>query len=358
MSDTKKEKTETFDYDELLTMDKNIYGLPFDADESEIIIIPVPWDVTVSYNAGTAKAPQAIKKASTLLDLYDYEYANVWKTGFFMEEVSDYWNKENKQLGKHARKYIDFISMGHKVEEDKTFKNIIAQINKKSELLNKWVEEKAIAYLNKNKIVGILGGEHSVPLGLLRALSKRHKSFSVLQIDAHADLRDGYEGFAYSHASVMHHTLKQKNITKLIQLGVRDVAHKEIKRIRKESDRINCFFDYEIKNMLFNGTTWHNITQKIVNMLDEYVYISFDIDGMKPSLCPHTGTPVPGGFSFNQICYLLKQIINNRRKIIGFDLCEVGFNKDNDWDANVGARILFKLCAATAISNGLYKTEL
>ncbi len=354
MRNTKKEKIESFDYDELLTMDKNIFGLPFNAEESDIIIIPVPWDVTVSYNAGTADAPEDIKKASTLLDLFDYEYGNVWETGIYLEDISNYWQKENKNLRKKAQKYIDCISQGHKAEEDTTFNKIIKDINNKSDALNKWVEEKSLSYLNKNKIVGILGGEHSVPLGLIRALCKKHKSFSILQIDAHADLRNGYEGFEYSHASVMHHALKEKNISKLIQAGVRDIAHKELKRIEDEPQRIHTFFDYDIKNRQLKGTSWDSITQDIISKLEGAVYISFDIDGLEPSLCPNTGTAVPGGLTFNQVCYLLKQIIKHNKKIIGFDLCEVGHNKRTDWDANVGARILFKLCAAAAVSNGLY----
>ena len=352
MTKSKEDKIKTFDFDELLTQDKNIFGLPFNAEESEIIIIPVPWDVSVSYNDGTSNAPEAIKAASTQLDLFDYEYGMPWKAGIFMEDVSEHWRAKNKKQRKSAKEYIDYLSLGNDLKDRPDLNKKLEEMNTSCEKLNSWVEEKAEFYLNKNKIVGVLGGDHSSPLGLIRALSKKHKKFSILQIDAHADLRNGYEGFKFSHASIMHHSFKLNNIESLVQIGVRDVGYKEMKKIKSASERILTFFDCEIKNRLFKGDTWDKMTNEIVSLLDNNVYISFDIDGLEPGLCPNTGTPVPGGISFNEFTYLLHKLTETNKKIIGFDLCEVSPGND-DWDANVGARILFKLCAATAVSNKL-----
>jgi len=350
MNKSKEEKIKSFDFDGLLTLDKNIFGLPFNAEESEIVIIPVPWDVTVSYNDGTSNAPEAIKIASTQLDLYDLEYQNPWKAGIFMEDVSDYWKSENKKLRKLSKEYINYLSSGKDLNDKPEMKNMLMQINEACNNLNKWVEEKATHYLNKGKIVCVLGGDHSSPLGLIRALSKKHKSFSILQIDAHADLRIAFEGFEFSHASAMNNAIKLETIESLVQVGIRDIGHQEMTLIKNSQERIHTFFDIEIKNKIFKGDTWYNIVEEIVSLLNDNVYISFDIDGLEPYLCPNTGTPVPGGLSFNEITYLLQRLVAHNKQIIGFDLCEVS-PSDNEWDANVGARILYKLCAVAALSN-------
>ena len=352
MNTSKEEKIKSFDYDGLLTLDKNIFGLPFNAEESEIIILPVPWDVTVSYNDGTSNAPEAIKTASYQLDLYDYEYQIPWKAGIFMENVDDFWKTENKKFRKLSKDYISYISSGQSIDEHPEMIKMLNNINESCDKINKWVEEKATLYLNSNKIVGILGGDHSSPLGLIKALSKKYTNFSILQIDAHADLREAFEGFEFSHASVMNNAIKLCNIDSLVQVGVRDIGHQEMTMIKNSSKPIHTFFDIDIKNKIYKGDTWHNTTKEIVSLLNEKVYISFDIDGLDPHLCPNTGTPVPGGLTFNEITYLLKTLISYNKQIIGFDLCEVSPG-DNEWDANVGARILYKLCAATALSNKL-----
>lgn len=342
-----------FDFDELLLQSGNIFGLPFDETEADVVIIPVPWDCTVSYNAGTSAAPAAIHKASTLLDLFDYEYKQVWQAGFFMANIPADVQEHNIQLRQKAQDYIDYISAGNDIKLRPDLLTGLEEINNACEKLAQTIETQSKSLLDAGKIVGILGGEHSVPLGLIRALAQKHDSFSVLQIDAHADLRNGYEGFTYSHASIMHHALQCPQITTLVQAGIRDVSFQELKTIQESAGRIRTFFDKDLHEALAEGATWKQLCDNIIGSLSDKVYISFDIDGLVPQLCPHTGTPVPGGFEFNQVVYLLGKLLASGRTIIGFDLCEVAPGQD-DWDANVGARILFKLCAAAAISNNKY----
>jgi len=352
MLKSKALKIKEFDFDNLLTEDNNIFGLPFTEKEAEIIIIPVPWDATVSYGSGTADAPEAVNKASLQLDLFDSEYTDAWHAGFYLEPLSVYWKNQNKKLRALSESYINHISQGFKAEEAPEQMAALKQLNRASVNLNLWLEKKAKEYLNKNKIVGVLGGEHSAPLGLINALSKKYNSFSILHIDAHADLRAGYEGFEYSHASIMHHALKNKSITKLVQIGVRDVGFQENECINSGKGRIITHFWSDIKAAQFKGKTWHEQCFEMLSGLTDNVYISLDIDGLEPSLCPHTGTPVPGGLSFHELSYLLKQLSLQKKRIIGFDLCEVAPGNDA-WDANVGARVLYKLCALSAVSNNL-----
>jgi len=216
--------------------------------------------------------------------------------------------------------------------------------------LKNYVEETTKKLLKEGKIVGVVGGDHSVPLGYYEALSKKHKDFGILQIDAHADMREAYQGLEYSHASIFFNALKIKNISRIVSVGVRDFSIEELELITKEKKRISLFTDYEIKKAIFNGGTWAKECDKIVKELPKEVHISFDIDGLNPNLCPNTGAPVHGGFTIDEVVYLFEKIIAKGKKIIGFDLCEVAKGV-GEWDGNVGSRVLYKLCLLTLKSN-------
>ena len=166
--------------------------------------------------------------------------------------------------------------------------------------------------MEQGKNVVLLGGDHSCPLGYLEALAERHSSFSILHLDAHADLREAYEGFTYSHASILYNALQLPAVERLVQVGVRDLCPDEVQRIECSGGRIRLWDDYTLHRNLFEGTKWAQVCSRIVNDLGENVYVSFDIDALDPSLCPGTGTPVPGGLSFHQASYLLRCLHERR----------------------------------------------
>ncbi|MBI3502534.1 MAG: agmatinase family protein [Bacteroidetes bacterium] len=348
----KIEKIKSFDPNSPADVNSGIFGLPFTVDEAEIILIPVPWDVTVSYSDGTSKGPQAILDASAQVDLFDPLVKDSWKIGVAIEEISKKISAKNSALRKIASKYIGNIEKGVSTETS-AMKKICAEVNKGCEELKSWVKESAKKYLQKNKIVGLVGGDHSTPLGFMEALVEKNE-FGILQIDAHCDLRKAYEGFEYSHASIMYNVLKIPQIKKLVQVGIRDWCEEENNLINSSNGRVKTFFDYRMKNEIYEGKIWKNICEEIVSELPEKVYLSFDIDGLDPKLCPNTGTPVPGGLEFEQAVYLITEVVKSGKKIIGFDLNEVAPGKD-EWNGNVGARMLFKMCNLTAVSNGLAK---
>jgi agmatinase len=221
---------------------------------------------------------------------------------------------------------------------------VIKDLNEGGKFLNQWVYEQTRELLEAEKLVGLVGGDHSSPLGFYKAIAEKHGDFGILQIDAHADLRDSYQNLTYSHASIMFNALKEiPQLKKLVQVGTRDYSSGELDYINESNGRVQTFFDKEIKERSYEGETWKVITDEIVDALPQKVYLSFDIDGLDPKLCPNTGTPVQGGFEAQQIYYLLRKVIESGRHLIGFDLNEVG-TSTNEWDENVGARILFKLC--------------
>jgi agmatinase len=340
-----------FDPNSVGNPNNNIFGLPFSEEDARLILLPVPWEVTVSYSAGTARAPEHLFKSSLQVDIFDQDMRDVWKKGFFMREAEKKVLLKSDYLRKEAELYINYISQGEKIEHNKFMCKTLKEVNEGSVFLNRWVYEQTSELLDKGKLVGLVGGDHSTPLGFMKALSERFPDFGILQIDAHCDLRESYEGFTYSHASIMYNALREiPQIKKLVQAGIRDYSASEWQYIADNQDRIVAYFDKDIKERLFDGSTWRQICDDIIGHLPQHVYLSFDIDGLDPKLCPHTGTPVQGGFETEEIFYLIRKILLSGRKLIGFDLSETGIS-NNEWDENVSARVLFKLCHFLVTAN-------
>ncbi len=329
----------------------NLFGLPVTEPEARLVIVPVPWEVTVSYSAGTARAAENVRKASRQVDLYDPHHHDLWRKGFFMREVDKKILLKSDYLRKEAELYIDYISSGEELEKNNFMCRSLKEINEGSRFLNNWVHTQTSELIRQGKLVALLGGDHSTPFGFIKALAEKHDSFGILQIDAHCDLRRAFERFTYSHASIMYNVLEElPAVSRLVQLGARDYCDEEIDYINASNGRVVPFFDRHVKEALYEGATWQSVASRIIDALPEKVYISFDVDGLQPNLCPNTGTPVPGGLEPDQVFYLLRKLIESGRQIIAFDLVEIGVG-DNDWDANVGARLLLQLCNLLTASN-------
>jgi len=342
-------KDSTFNPNEISIKNNCFFGLPTTIEEAKIVFLSVPWDATVSYGEGTADGPQGILDASYQLDWYDFDLPSAWEIGYATIPISTEIRAKSEKTRAIAKKVIDHLEAGNELNHKKIAKKI-AKVNEASTNLNDWVYAQCKNLLSQGKLIGLIGGDHSVPLGYMKALTD-HYEYSILHIDAHADLRDAYEGFTYSHASIMNNVLLLPNISKLVQVGIRDLCQAEMNKI-KSDHRIVLFDDWQLKNNFYEGLTWQQQCQTIISNLSEKVYISFDIDGLNQAFCPNTGTPVPGGLDFNQAIYLVQTLVKSGKKIIGFDLCEVAPSKsdDNQWDGNIGARILYKLSNLMSLS--------
>ena len=343
------QKTGEFNPNGIGLKNGNFIGLPFTRETAKVVFVPVPWDVTVSYGEGTAHAPQAILDASSQLDLFDPDVEDAWKLGIYMLPAEKGTMAERDKLRPAAKKYIDFLEEGGDISNNQEMKTALDAINTGCEKLNQKVYKLTKELLEENKLPVIVGGDHSVPLGYLKALSGTYPDFGILQIDAHHDLRNSYEGFLYSHASIFYNALKIKEISKLVQVGVRDYCQEEVEKAASEKERISVFYDHLLKENKYLGMNWGQQCDKIIAELPAQVYLSVDIDGLDPKLCPNTGTPVPGGLDYDEVIFLAKKIVASGRQIIGFDLCETG---SNEWDANIGARLLYKLSNLMGKSQG------
>ena len=336
-----------FDPNSVGLKSNNIFGLPFTEDQAQLVLIPVPWEVTVSYRVGTAQGPDNIFEAAMQVDLFDPDVEDGWKKGFYMLPVDKNIRKKSDYLRQCTELILSHMVEGGKVSDNEQLTNKLNEINENGRLMRDWVYEMTRNLLNKGKKVGLIGGDHSTPLGFIKALAEKHGDFGILQIDAHADLRIAYEGFTYSHASIMYNVLQEiPGVKKLVQVGIRDYCNEELEIIDQSQGRIVTFFDKNIKEQQYEGASWKEICTQIIATLPQKVYISFDIDGLDPKLCPNTGTPVPGGFETDQVFYLFKMLRESGREIVGFDLNEVscGYHSSDGIDAIVGARVLFKLC--------------
>ncbi len=342
-----------FDPNAASLKDSGIYGLPFTPEQAHVVLIPVPWDATTSYRPGTARGPQAILGASRQVDLCDVETGLPYKAGIALVDESSEVRAWNAEARARAEPVID---AGGIIEGSKDLAAAVARVDALGASLNDWVEAQAEAWLERGKLVGVVGGDHSTPFGLIRAVARRHPGLGILHVDAHADLRVAYEGFTWSHASIMHNVLEHvPEVARLVQVGIRDLCEAELDSIAASQGRVATYFDDELATRRFLGESWVNQCETIVEHLPDEVYVSFDIDGLDPSQCPHTGTPVPGGLTFAQATFLIGAVVRSGRRIVGFDLNEVAPGDHGDeWDANVGARLLYKLIGRSLESNGMY----
>ncbi|MBW2529110.1 MAG: agmatinase family protein [Deltaproteobacteria bacterium] len=321
-----------------------IYGLSCAAEEAAAVLVPVPWEATVSYGRGTARAPEAILAASVQVDLYDLETGEPHRAGIAMLPP----DRSIALANTCASERIAAIVAAHGPIDESPPPEALeacAAVDRISRDVHRTVRATVERWLDRGKLVAVVGGDHSAAFGSIAAHGARRPGLGVLQIDAHADLRDAYQGFELSHGSVMDRVLREVDgVAKLVSVGVRDLCDQEHARIRGSRGRIAAFFGPELARRSFAGEPFLRIAQEIAAQLPDEVYVSFDVDGLDPSLCPHTGTPVPGGLGFDQACALLGAVVRSGRRIVGFDLCEVAPGPPGDeWDANVGARLLYKL---------------
>jgi len=258
---------------------------------SEIVIIPVAYDGTSTWVKGADKGPEAIIEASANMELYDIETdSEVYKRGIFTEAVI------------HGD--ISTVEMFEAVRDTVKY------------------------YLKEGKFTIVIGGEHSVSMGSIKAHSEKYDDLTILQLDAHLDLRDEYESSKYNHACVI---ARAKELCPIVQVGIRSMDASE----KESMDLARVFFAKDIYNNMVR-------TEMVISKLSDNVYITIDLDVFDPSIMPSTGTPEPGGLLWYDVLALLKAV-SNRKNIVGFDvveLCPNGRNKAPDF---LAAKLIYKL---------------
>ncbi|MBI3184141.1 MAG: agmatinase family protein [Myxococcales bacterium] len=330
-----------FDPDAAAAPGTGIFGLPHSPEQARVVLVPVPFEATTSYGGGTSGGPGAILEASKQVDLFDLETGRPYEAGIAMLPESAEVRSWNRRASTLARPLVAEGGAGESLEAALALR----EVDELCERMNEWTYRTVREWMGRGKLVGVVGGDHSIAFGSIRAQAEAHPGMGILHLDAHADLRRAYEGFTWSHASVMLNVLERiPGVAKLVQAGVRDLGEAEQQTITSAGGRVATFYDAELARQRFEGVGWSRIVGEILSQLPKEVYLSFDIDGLDPTLCPHTGTPVPGGLSFHEASNLLSGLARSGRQIVGFDLVEVApAPSGGEWDGNVGARLLYKM---------------
>ncbi len=263
-----------------------------DFANARVLVLPVPFEKTVSYGTGTGEGPAAIIEASRYIELYD-------------EDIGG----ETAQIGIHTLPAID--------------------ANCEPEEMMRLLEQHAAELIATNKFLCMLGGEHSISAPVVRAMFKKYPRLSVMQIDAHADLRDSYQGTPFSHASTMRRIVE---VCPAVQIGIRSISMEEVLAVPTLNTQI--FYAKDITGC----TDW---VDRAVNSLTEDVYLTIDIDGLDPSLVPFTGTPEPGGLQWYEVLNLIRHLARSRN-IVGMDLVELCRPKGSNAPSILAAKLIYK----------------
>ena len=344
-----------FDPDAAAQPGSGIFGLPHGPDEAAVHVLGVPFDATTSYRRGTAHGPEAVVAASAQVDLYDRLFGKPYEQGIWYRADDGTlagWNDQARALADPV------IAAGGADPDSHEHAHLLAELAALGSRVNERVEEFTTNCLAAERLPVVLGGDHSVPFGAIRAAARAHPGLGVLHFDAHADLRVAFEGFEWSHASIFHNVLEQvPGVASLVQVGIRDLGHAEAMRCDADP-RIHTLFDDEWAEVVARGGDRRQAIRRHLERLPQEVWISFDIDGLSPDLCPSTGTPVPGGLDWHQTMQWLEELVLRGHRIVGVDLCEVappegaGDPEGASWDAVVGARLLYRLIGAAMSSRG------
>ncbi|MBL8858625.1 MAG: agmatinase family protein [Planctomycetes bacterium] len=342
----------TFDPDAAAPADAGLFGLPADPENAVVHVVPVPFDATTSYRKGTARGPEAILRASLQVDLFDVMTGTPWSKGICMLDPNAKIAKLNAKATKKADRIIE---LGGRIGKNKELAKDLALVNAIGAEVNAIVREQVDRILDAGKLPCVVGGDHSTPFGGIQACSERFPNFGILHFDAHADLREAYEGFEWSHASIMHNVVtKLPKVSKLVQVGIRDLGEREHALIASPKGKIHTLFDVDWGRAKADGTNLRHMVRKTIQQLPDHVWVSFDVDGLDPTLCPNTGTPVPGGLSWHDAMLWLEELSRSSRRVVGLDLNEVSPGDAPDdvdsWDAIVGARLLYRLIGTALLT--------
>lgn len=344
--------TNPFDPDAPAPPGSGLYGLGTPPEKAAVRVLPIPFEATTSYRRGTAGGPLAIEAASHQVDLYDRQTGRPYESGIHLAEEPPLvvaWNEEASALVQrlHAQE-------GSHPERE----TMLARVNAIGAELNAFVFDCTREVLNHGQLPVTLGGDHSVSYGAIMACAEKHPGMGLLHFDAHADLRDSYEGFTWSHASVLHNVIRgAADLGQVVQVGVRDLGESEARAIEGSGGAIHTVFDDQWARTRLDGLSLRELVRRTLDRLPTEVYLTFDVDGLDPSLCPQTGTPVPGGLNWHEAMLWLEELTNSGRRIVGLDLCEVSPGPEGDaagqsWDATVGARLLYRLIGTALLTRG------
>lgn len=314
-------------------------------EDAEVVIVSVPWSVTSDYGRGATYTPDAIIDVSARSGVYD-AVSGVNLKGRIATAVIDYNIQENsEQLGRDAERVNDYLG-GGSLPKDYIMRKKVGVDEGFAEMQQSTYQQ-VKRYAEMGKVVAVVGGDHSVAYGAVKAIAECHEGVGVLFIDAHADFEVSAEGYRYTHRTIARNIVEEIGaVERVVEVGVRDVSHEEMMLVQN-NPKVDIFLAESLAAARFEGRSWKELSEEVVSKLPQKVYISFDIDALKIEFCQNTNSPVPGGMTFDEVMYLIKRVVATGHEVVGFDITEVVPNLENAMDATVAARLLGKMIVAT-----------
>jgi agmatinase len=305
---------------------------------AEAVLIPVPWEAT-GPPVGTGRAPAAILAASDRMSPLHRTLGRPDSRGIAALEVSE----DVREWSQEARRWAQPVRDG---AADAELPGCLERVEALGDRLNEWVYAESRRWIGSGKLAAVVGGDQSAAFGLIRAAAETHAGLGVLHVDARPDLGPRSEPFRWSRRSIIRNALKEiPEVAGVIQVGLRELDESEAEEMDRHPRRLRGHFEADLRAELLGGEVFTHLAKRIVADLPGTVYISFDVTGLDHSLCPHAAAPLPGGLSFAEAEALLRAVVESGRRIVGFDLSEVGAPSSDEggWDALVGARLLYAL---------------
>lgn len=320
------------------SMNDTPYNSWFDLPKSSAHPLPIlalGWDLTTSFRAGTAEAPLHMHAVSHQVDVHHPWFGHaVVDRGIQSIPTPELVTTYQRMYAPAARAYMmAWHGSGPSSASD--------DLNTVGEAVHAAIANTVSA--NYTTCMGVVGGEHSITAGVVAGIAQHHTQFGILQVDAHMDCRDAYQGFQHSHASVMRRCAGLSAVDTVVQVGIRDYCLDEVAFANDQG--FHTWFDWDLQTALFEGQSWQSLCQRMVDPLPERVYITVDVDGLEPSFVPDTGTPVPGGLQYSHVTYLIQQVVASGRQIIGFDCVEAAGAATSTGIINA-TQLLYFLCGA------------
>ena len=339
-------ESKKFDPNGAIPDNGNYFGIPLEPDEAALVLISAPWDLSLKVRNGSSFAPDAIIEASRTVDFFEPMAPNSWRKGIATAPIDYTIQDMSHRLRSDAERVVKvYDRQGGTHFDNLVYERSLRRVNEGFATLNANIYDQSKCWLQKGKIVGLVGGDQSVAYGHIRAVAEHHGSIGVLHIDSSCNLKSCHQGFEYSHASVMHNVLRDvEQVECLVGVGVRAFSPEEWERAEQDK-RIKLFTGQSIWSRHFEGVLWSTIADEIVESLPENVYVSLDINGLTIECSPHNGMVVAGGVRFPEVIYLLGKIVDSGRRIVGFDLSEVVPDMDDKTDASIASRLLYNLCS-------------
>ncbi len=339
-------ENKTFDPNGTIPDNGNYFGIPLSPEDAALVLISAPWDITVSQRAGSSYAPDAIIEASRKVDFFEPMAPYSWRKGIATAPIDYTLQDMSHRLRSDAERVIKLHDdIGSFAFDHLVYERRLRRVNDATEQMIDNIYNQSKQWLDKGKIVGLVGGDQSTAYGHIKAVAERYDSIGILHIDSGLDLRDGYRGFALSSDSVMYNVMRDiKGVDRLVGVGVRAFAPAEWEMATSDP-RIKLFTGQQMWSQHFEGVNWSAICDDIIAELPDNVYVSLDIDGLTIECSPHTGTSVAGGLRFPEVVYLLGRIVDSGRRIVGFDLTEVVPDLEDKTDAAVASRLLYNMCS-------------